>query len=266
MPRRSSPLDPSSSPLALFGSELRFLRERAGLSQDQAGAKANYSGSHIGSIERAEDMPLRNFAEAMDKALDGSGILTRLWDGLLKRSVYPPWFDWPIHEAAATTLRAFELSVVHGLLQNEEYARALLGGNEAAVQARMARQEILRRSDPEPPFLVCVLDESVLWREVGSPEVMRRQLQHLVEVVSERISVQVIRCGMHRGISGSFILATLDDRSEVAYVDTAARGVTTGDAKDIKTLAEKFHSIRSRALPIDQSLDLITRTAKERWS
>src|SRR3954451_9410657 len=117
MPRRPNPLDPSSSPLALFGSELRFLRERAGLSQDQAGAKANYSGSHIGSVERAEDMPLRDFAVKMDKALGGNGILPRLWDGLLKRSVHPPWFDWPIHESAAAALHAFELSVVHGLLQ-----------------------------------------------------------------------------------------------------------------------------------------------------
>ncbi|MEV5705291.1 helix-turn-helix transcriptional regulator [Actinoallomurus sp. NPDC052274] len=266
MPRRSSPLDPSSSPLALFGAELRLLRERAGLSQDQAGTKANYSGSHIGAVERAEDMPLRKFAERMDDVLDGSGVLLRLWDGLLKRSVHPPWFDWPVHESAAATLRAFEFSVVHGLLQNEEYVRALLGDNEAAVQARLSRQEILRRSEPEPPFLVCVLDENVLWREVGSPEVMRHQLQHLVEVVSERISVQIVRCGMHRGISGSFILATLDDRSEVAYIETAARGITTGDTQDIKTLTDKFDSIRSRALPIDQSLDLITRTAKERWS
>jgi DNA-binding XRE family transcriptional regulator len=88
MPRRPNPLDPSSSPLALFGSELRFLRERAGLSQDQAGTKANYSGSHIGSVERAEDMPLRAFAVKMDQVLDGDGILPRLWDGLLKRSVH----------------------------------------------------------------------------------------------------------------------------------------------------------------------------------
>lgn len=69
MPRRPNPLDPSASPLALFGAELRLLRERAGLSQDQAGARANYSGSHIGSIERAEEMPTRDFAAAMDRVL-----------------------------------------------------------------------------------------------------------------------------------------------------------------------------------------------------
>jgi transcriptional regulator with XRE-family HTH domain len=266
MPRRSNPLDPSSSPLALFGAELRFLRERAGLSQDQAGAKANYSGSHIGSIERAEDMPLRQFAEKMDQVLDGGGILPRLWDGLLKRSVHPPWFDWPIHESAADLLRSFQLALVDGLLQTEAYARALLHGDEQAVRARLARQEILRRSEPEPPYLACVLDEAVLWREVGGPEVMREQLQHLVAMVSERISVQILPCGLHRGVNGAFVLATVDDRREVAYVETAARGITTGEPLDLAMLTERFESIRSRALPVDQSLDLITRTVKERWS
>ncbi|GAA4638022.1 helix-turn-helix transcriptional regulator [Actinoallomurus vinaceus] len=266
MPRRPNPLDPSSSPLALFGAELRFLRERARLSQDQAGSKANYSGSHIGSVERAEDMPLRDFAVKMDQVLDGDGILPRLWDGLLKRSVHPPWFDWPIHESAADLLRSFELALVYGLLQTEAYARALLRSDDQAVRARMERQEILRRSEPEPPYLVCVLDESVLWREVGGPEVMREQLQHLVTVASDRISVQVLPFGLHGGVNGSFALATLDDQREVAFEETAARGITTGEPSVLRRLIERFESIRSRALPVDQSLDLIMRTAKERWS
>lgn len=84
---------------------------------------------------------------------------------------------------------------------------------------------------------------------------MRNQLQHLVEVVSERVSVQVIPCALHRGINGSFILATLEDRSEVAYEETAARGITTGEPKVLATLAERFEFIRSQALPVDQSLD-----------
>jgi DNA-binding IclR family transcriptional regulator len=106
----------------------------------------------------------------------------------------------------------------------------------------------------------------VLWREVGGPEVMREQLQHLVAVVSDKISVQVLPCGAHRGVNGSFVLATVDDRREVAYVETAAHGITTGEPADLARLNKRLESIRSRALPVDQSLDLITRTVKERWS
>jgi transcriptional regulator with XRE-family HTH domain len=148
MPRRPGPLNPSSSPLALFGSELRVHRERAGLSQDQLGSKTNYTGSLVGAVERARDMPKREFAVAADLALAADGALTRLWDGLLKSSVYPPWFDWPLHEAETTVLRAFELSVVYGLLQTEDYARALLYGDEPAVEARMARQSVPRPGGP----------------------------------------------------------------------------------------------------------------------
>ncbi|MBC6459446.1 helix-turn-helix domain-containing protein [Actinomadura sp. HBU206391] len=266
MPKRFSPLDPSSSPLALFGSELRTYRERAGLSHDQLGSKTDYTGSYVGAVERAQEMPKRRFAVAADLALETVGALTRLWDGLLKPSVYPPWFDWPIHEAEATLLRAFELSVVYGLLQTGDYARDLLYGDEAAVEARIARQSVLTREDPPPPLLVCVLDETVLRREVGSPAIMYAQLRHLVQAASERVSIHVIPSRRHRGISGSFVLATLEDRSEVAYIDTAARGVTTGEPQDLRILTEKFESIRSRALPVDQSPDLITRTADELWT
>jgi transcriptional regulator with XRE-family HTH domain len=264
MPRRPNPLDPSSSPLALFGSELRTYRERSGLSQEQLGSKTNYAGSFVGAVERAEEMPRREFALKMDPALDTGDALTRLWDGLLKPSVYPSWFDWHLHEADATVLRSFELSVVYGLLQTEDYARDLLYGDETAVAGRMARQEILKREDPS--LVICVLDESVLWREVGGPEVMRAQLDHLVTVDSERISIHVVPSRRHRGINGSFVLATLEDRSEVAYVETSARGITTGEPQDLATLAERFEAIRSRALPVDQSLELIARTAEERWT
>jgi transcriptional regulator with XRE-family HTH domain len=265
MPRRPNPLDPSSSPLALFGSELRTYRERAGLSQEQLGGKTNYTGSYVGAVERAGEMPKRRFAVASDLALDTAGALTRLWDGLLQKSVYPPWFNWPIHEVEATVLRTFQLSVIYGLLQTEDYARDMLYGDEAAVEARLARQNILSREDPAPPLVVCVLDETVLRRTVGSPKVMREQLHHLVDSASERISIHVVPARRHRGISGAFVLATLEDRSEVAYVETAARGITTGEPTDLRSLTEKFESIRSQAFPIDQSLELITRTADELW-
>ncbi|MGI8332012.1 helix-turn-helix domain-containing protein [Actinomadura scrupuli] len=264
MPRRPHPLDPTSSPLALFGSELRTYRERAGLSQEQLGARTNYAGSFVGAVERAQEMPRREFALKMDPALETGDALTRLWDGLLKPSVYPSWFDWRLHEIDASVLRTFQLAVIYGLLQTEDYARDLLYGDETAVAGRLARQEILRGEDP--PLVICVLDESVLWREVGGPEVMHAQLDHLVTVASERISIHVIPSRRHRGVAGSFVLATLQDRSEVAYVETAARGITTGEPQDLATLTERFEALRSRALPVDQSLELIARTAEKRWT
>ncbi|GAA2070755.1 hypothetical protein GCM10009780_02100 [Actinomadura alba] len=106
----------------------------------------------------------------------------------------------------------------------------------------------------------------MLYREIGSPKVMREQLEHLVASVSDRVSVQIVPSRQHRGISGSFVLATLDDRSEVAYVETAALGMTMGDPKTLTTLNESFDRIRSQALPVDMSIELITRTAERKWT
>ena len=267
MPRRPSLLDPTASPLAFWGAELRVRREEAGLSQNQLGERTNYAGSYIGAVERAEEMPRRTFAASMDQTLDAGGALLRGWDGLLKNNVYPAWFDWPPYEASATMLRSFQLAVVHGLLQTEDYASDLLYGDENAVAGRLARQAILTRTDSEPPLLVCVLDENVLHREFGGPAVMRAQLDHLAAIAeSERISIHILPSRRHRGVNGSFTLATLEDRSEVAYIDTAARGITTAEPRDLTVLNERFESVRSMAYSADQSLEIITRTARERWS
>jgi hypothetical protein len=158
------------------------------------------------------------------------------------------------------------LSVVDGLLQTPEYARAVLAGNEVATGARMGRQHILAREEPPPPYLVCVLNEGVLHHQIGSPQAMHDQLAHLVACVSARISIQVVPNSVDRPeVNGAFHLATLDDGSEMAYMETAARGISTGSREDIRTLNESFDRVRSQALPVKMSMDLITRTAEERW-
>lgn len=156
--------------------------------------------------------------------------------------------------------------MVDGLLQTEGYAHGLLGDDKAAVAARLERQAILIRTDPPPPKLLCVLDESVLHREVGGREVMYEQLQHLIASVSDQVAIQVVPCRKHRGISGSFMLATLEDRSEVAYLDTAARGMVTTSRHDLATVADAWESIRTYTHPQQDSLDLISRTAEQRWT
>lgn len=95
---------------------------------------------------------------------------------------------------------------------------------------------------------------------------MRGQLRHLVESVSDRTAVLIVPNGLHRGVNGSFVLATLPNRDEVAYVETAARGITTGESSDLRTLTETFESIRSTVLPQSQSIDLITRAVETRWT
>src|SRR5262245_20319739 len=149
-------------PAVKFGNMLRKYREHAGLTLDRLGERMGYTGSFIGQVERAERPPLREVAERADKALGTGTALTWLWDELLKDKIFfPEWFDWPDYEARATILRTFQLSVVYGLLQTEDYARTLLG-DDAAVNARMSRQTVLTRENPSPPQVYCLLAEHIL--------------------------------------------------------------------------------------------------------
>jgi transcriptional regulator with XRE-family HTH domain len=267
MAGRPRPLNPGTSGLAVFGSMLRKYRESAGYTITELGSKINNSASTISDTEHGKSRCDRSLAENADRELSTGGSLTHLWDLLVKGAIYPRWFDWPTYEARATTLRSFQGCVIDGLLQAESYALAVLHGDEAAVEGRMGRQAILTREDPPPPFVVCLLNEGVLAHQIGSHQVMHDQLMHLVASVSDRVCIQVVPNGVARPeVTGAFVLATLEDRSEIAYIETAARGISTGDKQDLTTLSESFDRIRSQALPVDMSMDLIRRTAEEKWT
>jgi transcriptional regulator with XRE-family HTH domain len=259
-------LDPGESPLAFFGAELRRFRTHAELSQEALSAKINYGSSLVGMIETAQRMPTLEFAIACDEALDTGGALERLWP-LVSRGRYPSWFgEWREIEREATALRTWQPLVVPGLLQTEGYAGALLGSGEA-VQARIERQAILVRDEPEPPMLRVVIDESVLLRPVGSREVMRVQLEKLLkDAENPRISIQVVPMGVHPGLQGGFNLATTPMGGVVGYVETAARGQVVTHPHDLNELNEAYEGIRTEALSRTDSLSLIAKTVKERWT
>ncbi|GGT63096.1 hypothetical protein GCM10010272_01420 [Streptomyces lateritius] len=164
-------LDPSASPLDYYGSELRRLREEAGLNQGQLGKILYVTASLIGQIETAKKVPTRQFSERLDAALMTDGLFTRLV-GLVLRSQLPHWFQmYAEMEAKATYISTYQSQLVYGLLQTEEYARAVLSIDHAdrldeMVAARMERQRILERT--QPPVLCVVIDEAALrWRSAA---------------------------------------------------------------------------------------------------
>ncbi|MFB4319481.1 helix-turn-helix domain-containing protein [Actinomadura sp. 21ATH] len=268
MPQRPNDLRPWESPESLFGSELRHYREAAGLSCTQLSNKIPFAKSTISATERAETRCDRSLAVEADKVLDTRGALTRLWDALFKHlSAIPSWFlDWYKHEPEVINIRSFEPIVVPGLLQTPEYARALLNGDEAKVEARIARQALLSRMSPPPPSLMYVIDESVLYRDIGGHEVMAAQLEYLAAVSSRLVRVQIVPSMNHGGLTGAFFIGTLAGGMELGYRDAEIRGETTADRADVARLSENFSLIQSHAYPQNQSIDLIRKVAKERWT
>jgi transcriptional regulator with XRE-family HTH domain len=190
--------------------------------------------------------------------------------------VLPSGFDIFVGlEAETAAVRSYEVSVVSGLLQTADYARAVMREMfprhsaeqiERLVDLRMMRQ---RRLDDDPPLeLWAILDEAVIRRTVGGSECMRAQLERLVAMSGrQEVTIQVLpfSCGAHAGHGGPFSILEFPERSdaEVAYVESGAGIIYLEKEKEVRARAEAFDRLRAAALSPPDSAGLIARAAAE---
>nr|WP_141578086.1 helix-turn-helix transcriptional regulator [Actinomadura sp. WMMA1423] len=179
-----------SPALKAFGAEVRRLREDVGITRTELANRISVTPSYVSQVESGNTRCRKDFAQRLDQALGTGDQLTTAWTKHLRAASYPKFFaDYSEAEATADLLRAYEATFVPGLFQTKEYAQALLP-SEAAVERRLLRQQILSRDTP--PRLIVVMDESVLMRDVGGPEVMRGQCEHLLRVSQQdSITLQI---------------------------------------------------------------------------
>ncbi|MFJ2771413.1 Scr1 family TA system antitoxin-like transcriptional regulator [Streptomyces sp. NPDC087300] len=264
-------LDPSASPLDYYGSELRRLREAATLKQGQLGSIIFVTASLIGQVETAKKVPTRDFSERVDAALGTDGVFSRLV-GLVLRSQLPSWFQaYAEMEARATFISTYQAQLVYGLLQTEEYARAVLATGmpkklDDLVAARMERQRILERE--RPPLTLVILDEAALHRPIGGRRVMRDQLGHLLELADRRwVSIQVLpyAAGEHASLVGSFNLLRFDDDPELVYTEDLISGHMTAHPETVREAHRRYANLQAAALSKRESAELIRRVMEERY-
>ena len=267
------------TPRQVFGAMLRYYRERAGLSRTDLARQISKSVSVIQAIELGQRAATADVTEDLERVLPADGALARLREEIgdgLGYGAYPSWFqDWLASEREAKKLRTFEPMLVPGLLQTEDYARAVFGARfgitneeiDEQVAARLKRQEILVRD--EPPALWVILDESVLRRPVGGRYVMREQIGRLIEACQRpHVSVQLISCtvGAHRGLwAGAFIIANFEDAPPVGYQETACQGQFVDRRQDVETLVDCWDTLVREALPWAASQALLEEAAKS-WT
>jgi transcriptional regulator with XRE-family HTH domain len=231
-------------PRRLLGAQLRRLREERGITLEDAGDVIRASGSKMSRLETGrvgfkdrDISDLLTFYEVTDDQqrsalleLARNASAHGWWHDY--SDVLPAWFEAYVGlEEAATSIRTYEIQFVPGLLQTEDYARAvtLLGHHgapaaeiEQRVGLRMARQVLL--AEPRPMHLWAVLDEAVLRRPAGRPGVMRRQLQHLLEAADRpNVTIQVIpfAAGAHAAAGGPFSILRFAERDlpDVVYLE-----------------------------------------------
>ncbi|WP_101255737.1 helix-turn-helix domain-containing protein [Streptomyces barkulensis] len=253
---------------ALFGSRVRRLRVAAGLTQAELGEKAHVVASRITQVERASGArPTLELARTLDDALGADDLLVDLWP-YVYRETFPNWSRRFMEYAErASVIMQYAAHVVPGLLQTEDYARALLSVGrtlsgkeqlEERVAARLGRQA--RLWSPGRPELWVILDESVLRRPIGGRAVIRGQLASLLEAAEERhITVQVLPFdqGEHGALGGSLTLLTMPDGSETVYTEGADYGQLVEEPTEIRPYRETYDRLRAAALPPLMSLDMI---------
>lgn len=264
-------LDPSASPLDYYGFELRRRREEAGLRQGQLGSIIFCTGSLVGQIETARKVPTRDFSERVDAALGTDGLFSRLV-GLVLRSQLPNWFQpYAEMESKAAYISTYQAQLVYGLLQTEQYARAVLGvrsvdGLDAKVAARMERQRILDRETP--PLMWVVLSEAVLHQGIGGREVMRNQLAHLLGLRGrEWVKVQILpfETGAHAGLPGTFNLLRFEDDPDLVYTEDFVQGHMTANPAALREGSLRYDHLQAAALSVEDSAALIARVLEERY-
>lgn len=247
---------------------LKAARAGADVSQEGLATLIKWSPSTVAAIETGRRRPTMEFAVAADEALMTGGLLA----GLLKEQEAdhsPSWFEsWPGHEERAVRLRHFEPCLIPGLLQTEDYARAVFSAGgfyradrvEHLLGLRMNRQRLLYRDDP--PECIFVIDESALRRSIGGPAVMDRQLGRLLEAAElphVRLHVMPLDAGAHVCLGGGFVIAELPGNDLLLCLDNAARGQIADYPEWIGLMRRKWEHLLAEALSERTSLELINK-------
>ncbi|MFJ6634387.1 Scr1 family TA system antitoxin-like transcriptional regulator [Streptomyces sp. NPDC091376] len=266
-------LDPSTSPRALLGAELRHARENAGLSQRELGEPLFVSASFIGQLESGTRRMLPDIARRIDEILGTNGFFERNCKAANK-SKYPDHFAEALEaETLATKIQQYVPGMIPGLLQTEAYARALFRayrptGPEETIDeltaARLARTRIL--DDPTEPMLWTVLDEAGIRRPVGNALVMAENLCHIAALARRRrIILQVLpfSAGAIAAIGGGIKLMHFPDAPPLAYIDGVGTGQLLDDPATVARHELTYDLLRANALPPEASLALIESTAED---
>ncbi|MER6213694.1 helix-turn-helix transcriptional regulator [Streptomyces sp. NPDC001674] len=266
--------DPSDS-LRTFGAVVQALREHAGLSRVEFGARVRFSKHTVESVELGRRMPDEDFVERAEEALGNTGVLKKAARHLTRGEPgLAAWFRrWARLERVAMSLCTYECRLVPGLLQSEGYARAVFDNSiplltdeqvEAQLTARLDRQKMLRER-PTVPFSF-IVEEAVFRRRLGGVEVQRGMLDLVLELSAPRnVTLQVVPLGaeFHACLDGPVRLLETPEGRRLGYSEGQQNGRLIASPQEVSLLCQRYDTLRSQALNPKESRGLLERLRGE---
>jgi transcriptional regulator with XRE-family HTH domain len=271
-----------------LAAELRKLRDQSGLSATDAARKLGWQASRLSRIETrqsgittpdlrkmlvaydVEDEEYRAYLAEMARRVNERG-----WWQKYAGMIVSEYADLISLEMEARTIRAYEQELVPGLLQTPDYARAVFRNGwptetfeqiDRRVEVRIERQEALTRADSPPPRFNVILSEGVLRRPVGGYEVMRKQIEHLIQPRDRAsVTVQVLPfdAGVHPSMVGPFTMIAFPDPDDlgVVNVENATGALFLEEPGEIRVYEEIWGSLQAGALSPDESKTFLKSTS-----
>ncbi|MCP9985624.1 helix-turn-helix transcriptional regulator [Streptomyces sudanensis] len=256
-----------------YGRLLQHLRKRAGLNQQALAEAIGYSVEQVASVEQGRRPAKAAFTRAAERVLEAGGVLEVLQDEV-DRAKLPRFFrNFAVIEADAVSRFDFEPLLVPGLLQTEEYARAVFAGHcpplseeiiDQRTEARLSRQKLLTRVPLAE--LSFIMSEEALRNPVGDAGVMRGQWQRLLEVGALRnVEVQIMPAapGFHSGLNGPFVVLETGEHHRLGYIESQEVGCVVRDPAEVSAFGLRYGKLRSQALNGVESARLIERLVGE---
>jgi hypothetical protein len=250
-----------------FGKQLKKERLAHGWSLPELSRRTGIDAGHLSRIENGKRPPSEAIARTCDAVFpERKGWFTEYYED--SRTWAPPGFrSWGEYEDKATRLCVWSPSVIDGLFQTEDYARALLetglGATDEIVAARLAnrmsrQQRVLMRDNP--PAVCCIVDHTALYRYVGSPEIMATQMRHLAETARRpQVTVQILPAIAHPATQSGLMIA-----DDAAYAEHAVGGYVFTEETAI-AIERLFDKLRGECYRASESL-AVMRKAEELWT
>lgn len=253
-----------------FGRELRRTRIARGLTITEVARRTKINAAHLSRIELGQRPPTARIAFELDKVFpERQGWFSSWQDDSQTWPEIPAAFrHWPDYEDRTTTLRVWMPGIINGLMQTENYARALIAvfpdADRATAAARLRNRMERQRHfwERQPPVLATfVVDELSLYRRVGSPEIMATQLDRLLEVAAlPTVTLQVMPAIEHPANNSGITLA-----DSAAWCEHAVAGYVFTEPGILRVLAPRFDSLRAESYKASESVALL-REMRDRWA